>query len=443
MSLATLSVWQPHDSALIRDILSQCRPLTYNAIQYAESNRINNRGQMNGFYRSIRDVDLPSSFKVAVITRACAVLRSRWKSDRRGVRVRHRTPLKLAACIVRGFFVTVTGKLFVSLGHHTFEMVQLNTYAFSKVSKPGVKMRSLTLTEDRVAICYSSEVESIEPRLVIGVDRNEKNLTYGDRGGFEEIDLSRIVKVKQTTREILGSFKRDDMRIRRLLAQKYWKRANDKTTQILHLATNQIVESARSIGAAMALEDISGINKMYRKGNGKGRDYRFRMNAWPHRRQYEMLGYKAAIRGVTVIKLTKAETRGSSSIHSACGEKLRRPARGDLRHKRHLWCGRCKVWVHRDGNAVANLADRGLSRLASSLHPPSQEEAKGPACEAMNGNPATTVIPGADARQVGSKASLAEELTEPEEIDRNRVSPLRAGILSGCLASCRSEATGG
>ncbi len=405
MSLGRLSVWQPHDNARLREILSQCRTLTYNAIRYAESNRIKNRTEMKGFYRSIRDVDLPSSFKAAVITRACAVLRSREKSERRGVRVSHRKPLKLAACIIRGFFVTATGKLFISLGHDRFEMVQLNRYALSKVSTPGMKMRSLTITEGRVAICYSTQVADIEPRRVLGVDRNEKNLTYGDREGFEHVDLSRMVKVKQTTREILASFKRDDVRIARRLAQKYWKRASDRTNQMLHRATNQIVERARSTGAAIALEDITGINKIYRKGNGKGRAYRFRMNSWPHRREYEMLGYKAANKGVAVVKLTRGETRGSSSIHSACGEKLCRPARGDLRHRRHLWCPRCKEWVHRDGNAVANLADRGLSRLASSLPPPVKEGAEGPACEAMNGNLTTTVIPGADARQVGSEAS--------------------------------------
>ena len=87
------------------------------------------------------------------------------------------------------------------------------------------------------------------------------------------------------------------MRIRRRLSRKYWKRANDRTNQLLHRATNEIVEKARSSGAAIALEDITGINKMYGKGNGKGRDYRFRMNTWPHRKAYVMLDYKAAAKG--------------------------------------------------------------------------------------------------------------------------------------------------
>ena len=153
---------------------------------------------MKGFYQSMRGVDLPSSFKVAIITRACAVLRSRMKSQKRGVQTRHPKPLKLAACIITGFFVTVTGKLFVSLGHDRFEMVQLNRYSFSKVSAPGVKMRSLTITEDKIGICYSTEVNPIEATRVLAVDRNEKNLTYGNGGGFEQIDLSPMVKVKQS-----------------------------------------------------------------------------------------------------------------------------------------------------------------------------------------------------------------------------------------------------
>ena len=33
---------------------------------------------------------------------------------------------------------------------------------------------------------------------------------------------------------------------------------------------------------AIALEDLTGIRKLYRKGNGQGVDNRFRLNSWPH-----------------------------------------------------------------------------------------------------------------------------------------------------------------
>ncbi len=58
-------------------------------------------------------------------------------------------------------------------------------------------------------------------RRVYGVDRNEKNITFGDRERVTQVDLAKAVKIRQTTREIVGSFRRNDVRIRRNLARKY------------------------------------------------------------------------------------------------------------------------------------------------------------------------------------------------------------------------------
>ena len=174
------------------------------------------------------------------------------------------------------------------------------------------------------------------------MDRNEKNITFGDREMVTQVEMAKIVKIRQTTREIIGSFKRNDVRMRRRLARKYWRRANHRTDQILHAATNYIVDSAEKNSAALAIEDLTGIRKMYRRGNGQGADYRFRLNSWPHWKAKKMLEYKAAWKGVTVIPLTKSETYGSSSTCSACGEKLRSPAKDDVAHRRMLWCQKCK-----------------------------------------------------------------------------------------------------
>jgi IS605 OrfB family transposase len=135
----------------------------------------------------------------------------------------------------------------------------------------------------------------------------------------------------------------DDARVRRRLARKYWKRANHRTGQILHAATNWIVDSAAKNGAALAIEDLTDIRRMYRRGNGQGADYRFRLNSWPHWRAKKMTEYKSAWKGVTVILLTKSETYGSSSTCPACGEKLHSPAKDDVEHARMLWCQRCKA----------------------------------------------------------------------------------------------------
>jgi putative transposase len=197
----------------------------------------------------------------------------------------------------------------------------------------------------------------------------------------------------------VGSFKRNDVRVRRRLARKYWKRANHRTDQLLHAVTNWIVESAKKNSAALAMEDLKGIRKMYRRGNGKGADYRFRLNSWPHWREKKMIEYKSAWKGVTIIPLTRSETYGSSSECPACGEKLYNPAKDDVAHRRMLWCQKCNVWIDRDVIAALNLSNRGRSRFDRSRPRSGEDESRsqasassleageeGLAGEAMKGN---------------------------------------------------------
>jgi len=222
------------------------------------------------------------------------------------------------------------------------------------------------------------------------------------------------VRMRQTTREIIASFKRNDVRVRRQLARKYWKRCDERTNQMLHAVTNLIVDGAAKDGAALALEDLTDIRKMYRKGNGQGQDYRFRLNSWPHWKAKQMLEYKAVWKGVTVIPLTKSDTYGSSSVCSACGEKLRSPVWDDVAHRRTLWCQTCRVWIDRDVNASLNLSTRGLVRFASSLPRPksrsqqadSASAEKGLAGEAVKGNGARTLILRVDASKLGRHSMI-------------------------------------
>ena len=168
-------------------------------------------------------------------------------------------------------------------------------------------------------------------------------------------------------------------------------------------------------GAALAIEDLTGIRRMYRKGNGQGKEYRFRLNSWPHWKGKHMLECKAAWKGVNIIPLTKSETYGSSSTCPACGERLYSPEKGDAEHVRMLWCQKCKVWVDRDVIASLNLSTRGRSRFARSLPRSETEEVgrsqqadfasapveeKGLADEAMKGNGTKTLILRVDASKL-------------------------------------------
>ncbi len=391
----TKSATQPYDNQAISELLRRCMTLTYGAIDYGERNGIDNRKGMRGFYDSMKGVDIPSFFKVGVMARASSVIRSREKDLRRGAEARHRKPLKPMVCITSGFSITVTGKLFITQRSGPGDMIQLNRYVQRKVSEGGVKVRSLTITAKTISLCYSREVDPIRIDRVYGVDSNEKNLTFGDREEVAMLDVSRIVRVRQDTREVLSTFHRNDARVRRELSSKHWRRANDRIASVLHSATNFIVEQAALVNAALAMEELTGISRMYRRGNGQGADYRFRLSSWPYRKAKSIIDYKSAWKGVTVVELDKAETRGSSVTHS-CGERLREPERGDASHARELFCPRCKVWTNRDVNASVILSDRGLARLASDLPPEEAarllQEGKGPPGEAMKGKGPSTLL---------------------------------------------------
>ena len=149
-------------------------------------------------------------------------------------------------------------------------------------------------------------------------------------------------------------------------------RKRNRTRQFIHAITNSIVADADRQDAAIVLEDIRDIKyKLYRKGDGKGKRTRGRVNgvAWAGEIERQ-IDYKASWEGIPVIVLSKKETVGTSSKHWRCGERLQFSARDG-------WCDRCGECIDRDVNAAINISKKGRTRLVRS---------KGPSAEAMKGS---------------------------------------------------------
>jgi putative transposase len=224
------------------------------------------------------------------------------------------------------------------------------------------------------------------------VDRNLRNLTTGNDDQTNHYDLSKTVRIASATTNIVASFRRDDDRIRTRIASKYGRRRTARIGHLLHNATKTIVTLAVRRRTAIVLENIEGIRRLYRKGNGQGRKYRGKINGWGFGEAQRQIEYKARWVGLPVIRLSRRETRGSSIACPRCGERLQ----SDKRLKRKLWCSNCRIVMDRDQVAAINLSRRGRVRFARS-RPPIPIEAQGRAVEAMKGNPTPTVIPGVDA----------------------------------------------
>jgi putative transposase len=219
-----------------------------------------------------------------------------------------------------------------------------------------------------------------------------------------QYDLSDTVRIAETTVDIVGSFKRNDSRIRKKIASKYGLRRRNRIQHLLHNSTKQIVAEALEYRQAIVLENIEGIRTLYRKGNGQGPKYRGRMNGWSFGEAQRQLEYKARWVGLPVIRLSRKETRGTSVTCPQCGERLQE----DARIRRKLWCGKCRLMMDRDVVAAVNLSRRGRLRFDRSQ---AQKGLEGGAVEAVKGNPTTTVILRVDASKSARKLNLEQPKT--------------------------------
>ena len=99
------------------------------------------------------------------------------------------------------------------------------------------------------------------------------------------------------------------------------------------------------------MEDLKGIRKLYRKGNGQGTNYRSRMNSWSYAELQRQIQYKADWNGIPVIYV---RPYGTSAKCSMCGHRVL------PEENRKLHCPNCGLTMDRDVNAARNILARGL-----------------------------------------------------------------------------------
>jgi putative transposase len=229
--------------------------------------------------------------------------------------------------------------------------LRASNYHLSFIDDPGLKRGCITLTDSAVAVALSKEVAEIEPRGRIGIDVNERNVTWSDSSGLVgKEDTSAVVELKERYRAVRAKIAQrtsKDRRIQRRLLSKYGKREKDRTCQAIHRITKRIVEHAKKNGQAIIMEKLTGIRKLYRKGNGQGTSFRGRMNSWMFREDQRQIDYKARWDGIPVHYVNP---RNTSRKCPDCGSSLI-----EL-EGRQLWCPSCIKSEDRDVVASKNLA---------------------------------------------------------------------------------------
>jgi putative transposase len=228
--------------------------------------------------------------------------------------------------------------------------IPLNHYIMQQLSDPNIKVGAITISTISISISVIKNVESIKPTEFVGIDTNLNNITAAHSDGTVDVfsELSKITKIKERYRKVKSHFKRNDVRIRRKIFQKYGMLQQRKTKQIIHTISKKLVMQKKQL----IIEDLNGIRKMYRKGNGQGKKYRSRLNGWPFYEFRRQVEYKSNwYNGMLVIKPKPNKT---SSTCSTCGAKI------ISEENRQIRCPMCGHTEDRDINATRNILYKGV-----------------------------------------------------------------------------------
>jgi len=294
-----------------------------------------------------------SYYKLCAMSAAAGILKNHRKAVRREEKRPTTTPyvrrLRLTTCY--GFKIQ---NGFLLLPHRPKEPIRIALTQHVQASITGYEVRSVTLTEDKLSLAYAKQAVQIKPRGFIGIDRNLDNVTLAATNDSITVhNLANATIVKGIYRDVRSHMRRNDVRIRRQISGKYGRKQREKVKQILHQASKLIVQQAKQQKFGVVMEQLTGIRRLYKRGNRQGPRYRGRMNSWSYAELQRQIEYKARWEGLPVIYV---RPHGTSVKCSMCGSRMARKPE----ENRQLKCPTCGVSLDRDVNAARNILARGV-----------------------------------------------------------------------------------
>ena len=318
-------------------------------------------------YKDLSQFEIQSKYKLTAMSQAMGKLAQRKRDMKKGKILK--SPYITKPYLVSCYGLKITGMLLsFPISNDDKFLVKLNEYTMSQLE--DVEPRSFTITPNSISISVRKEVVQIMPENVIGIDRNLRNVTISTDDGTVTYKTNKLLSIKENTSHVISSFKRFDVRVKRHLQQRLGNRRSRRIQQYLHKLSKDIVQRAVETKSMIVLEDLKGIRKLYRKGNGQGNKYRRKLNSWSFYELQRQITYKAEWEGIPV---QFVDPKRTSQLCPICGGKLQE----DRFHRRKLLCINCKKSMDRDVIASMNIAYKGWSRFC---HP------RGLSVEAMNRN---------------------------------------------------------
>lgn len=309
-------------------------------------------------YGKLEKYSILSGYKLNAISQACGRLSQMKRSIKRGIKTR--SPFVRKPYLVNCYGFKINGMLMsIPFKPNQPINVLLNNHTVKILSNKTISVRSFTISRSNISICISKQIDEIKCQKTIGIDRNLRNITVGNESRITIYNTAKLIQIKENTTHVLSTFKRNDHRILKKISVKFGKRRTHRINQLLHKVSKNIVQNARNSKSIIVFEDLKGIRKLYRRGNGQGNRYRRKLNSWSFYELQRQVEYKAKWDGIPVKFI---DPKCTSTLCPRCGKRLQE----DRQRRRDLWCGNCKIWQDRDVIAAMNIAYKGWTRF---IHP--------------------------------------------------------------------------
>jgi hypothetical protein len=164
-------------------LLEQFRLMTNHVLQIGLAENLTSLKALSlRAYRQLAAYEVMSYYKPCAISAATGILRNRRRATRRGERARipYVRSLRLTTCY--GFRIK-DGSLL--LPNRPGEPIRIPLTTHVQATIGGYEVRSVTLTRDKLSLSYAKRVAELNPRGLVGVDRNLDNVTLAATNGSE------------------------------------------------------------------------------------------------------------------------------------------------------------------------------------------------------------------------------------------------------------------
>ena len=234
-------------------------------------------------------------------------------------------------------------------------MLPLSDWHRSFLSDSSWGLGTLTVTSERIIVTVRKDVPApCVPQAAVALDTNEDSLDGVEAAGTEArlvtVPLGGVREVQAThfrRRRRLAKKKCGDRRVLRGLLAREGQRERRRVTQRLHRVSKGLVETAKTMKAAVVLENLT-----LHGAGGRSRRMNRRLSSWPRRELHRQIEYKAALAGVPVIKVNPAWTSKTCPV---CGARRRDRVGQDF------VCLLCDWEMDRQHNAACNILQSALA----------------------------------------------------------------------------------